>query len=257
MNTSKFFLKAGNALVSFIVILALVIAGVYSFYALWDNHRIYAAADDVRADLLQLKPDGSRESFEKLRAINEDVCGWITMDKTNIDYPVVQGENNIEYLNTDVYGNFALAGSIFLDTRCSNDFHDPYSLIYGHHMDRNQMFGDLDLYKDREFFAKNTTGALIVPGGTYKLEIIACMVVSSDDKMIFDPAAQAADRLINYAKQKSLHFNGEAARFALESDSPKLLALSTCSSEYAEARTVLLTVMKNFTPAEEEERQNE
>ena len=49
-------------------------------------------------------------SFGQLRDINPDVCGWLTLDGTAIDYPVVQGESNFTYLNTDVYGGFALAG---------------------------------------------------------------------------------------------------------------------------------------------------
>lgn len=259
MNPQKFFLKAGNALISFIIILALIIAGVYSIYALWDNHRIYAAAENVQADLLQLKPDGSRASFEKLRKINPDVCAWITLDETNIDYPVLQGKDNIEYLNTDVYGNFALAGSIFLDTRCDNTFHDRYSLIYGHHMDQSKMFGDLDLYKEKEFFDTNKTGKLIVPGGTYDLEIFACMTVASSDQMIFDPPRWQADidGLINYSKQGALHFYDSTALNRESGKQPHVLALSTCSTEYSEARTVVLTVMKSFTPVEEEENQND
>ncbi|MGN0704939.1 MAG: class B sortase [Lentihominibacter sp.] len=259
MNPQKFFLKAGNALISFILILALVIAGVYSIYALWDNHRIYAAAENVQADLLQLKPDGSRASFEKLRKINPDVCAWITLDNTEIDYPVVQGKTNIEYLNTDVYGNFALAGSIFLDTRCDSTFHDRYSLIYGHHMDQSRMFGDLDLYKEKEFFDTNKTGKLIVPGGTYDLEIFACMTVASSDQMIFDPTSWQADidGLVKYSRQKALHYYDSPYVEKRGTDALQVLALSTCSSESSEARTVILTVMKSFTPVEEEENQND
>ena len=62
----------------------------------------------------------------------------------------MQGETNLEYLNLDVCGNFALAGSIFLDTRNERDFSDPHSILYGHHMENSAMFGDLDLYKDEE-----------------------------------------------------------------------------------------------------------
>lgn len=46
-------------------------------------------------------------------AINKDVAGWITIDDTHIDYPVVQGKDDMEYINKDVYGEFSLSGSIF------------------------------------------------------------------------------------------------------------------------------------------------
>lgn len=148
----------------------------YSAYALWDNAQVYAAADHVQAGLLPFKPKAGEENdatFEELRAINPDVAAWVTMDNTGIDYPVLQGEENLNYLNTDVYGDFALAGSIFLDTDCSRDFTDPYSLLYGHHMENGKMFGDVDLYQDAAFFAQNTTGELVTPDRTYRLETVA------------------------------------------------------------------------------------
>ena len=116
MNTARWFLKTANFLVSAVVILFLVTAGAYSGYALWDNAQVYASVDDVQSELLKLKPEVTEEggaSFEELRALNPDVCAWLTLDNTEIDYPVLQGENNLTYINKDVYGNFALAGSIF------------------------------------------------------------------------------------------------------------------------------------------------
>lgn len=120
MNASKFFLKAANSLVTAIVALFLILAAAYSGYALWDNAQVYGAVDDIQSQLLKLKPDPEQKdggaSFEELRKINPDVCGWITLDHTKIDYPILQGEDNLTYINTDVYGDFALSGSIFLDS---------------------------------------------------------------------------------------------------------------------------------------------
>ena len=91
MNASKFFLKAANSLVTAIVALFLILAAAYSGYALWDNAQVYGAVDDIQSQLLKLKPDPEQKdggaSFEELRKINPDVCGWITLDHTKIDYP--------------------------------------------------------------------------------------------------------------------------------------------------------------------------
>ena len=167
MNASKFFLKAANSLVTAIVALFLILAAAYSGYALWDNAQVYGAVDDIQSQLLKLKPDPEQKdggaSFEELRKINPDVCGWITLDHTKIDYPILQGEDNLTYINTDVYGDFALSGSIFLDSGCDRNFQGKYSLLYGHHMAEHKMFGDLDLYRKKKFFDKNTTGTLILP----------------------------------------------------------------------------------------------
>ena len=109
MNASKFFLKAANSLVTAIVALFLILAAAYSGYALWDNAQVYGALVDIQSQLLKLKPDPEQKdggtSFEELRKINPDVCGWITLDHTKIDYPILQGEDNLTYINTDVYGD--------------------------------------------------------------------------------------------------------------------------------------------------------
>ena len=173
-------LRTADFLISAVVVLFLLTAGAYSAYALWDNNQVYAAVDNVQGELLQFKPAADGEngaSFEELLAINSDVKAWLTLDNTAIDYPVVQGENNFSYINTDVYGDFALAGSIFLDSDCDGSFHDPYSLLYGHHMVNGQMFGDLEKYQDAAFLETHTGGTLLLPDRTCRLEVLGCLLI--------------------------------------------------------------------------------
>lgn len=245
MKAARLFLRAGNALVSLVVICSICLACAYSVYALWDNQRIYTEAENVQDDMLKLKPvDGA--TFAELLAINPDVCAWVTMDGTNIDYPVLQGKDNLSYINTDVYGNFALAGSIFLDTRCDRDFTDLYSLLYGHHMEGGRMFGDLDLYKDESFFYQNTTGTLILPDRTYNLEIYACLLVSASEEEIFDTTLwqHDIDRLLDYAGQNALYIHADTLEKAKLSENIQVLALTTCAAEFTDARTVVLAIME-------------
>lgn len=246
---SRILLKAANGLVNFIVILALCLAGLYAAFALWDNSRIYAAAEDVQADMIRMKPkiqEGeSGPSFAELLDVNPDVCAWVTMDGTKIDHPVLQGETNLDYLNTDVYGNFALAGSIFLDYRCESTFAAPYSLLYGHHMANSGMFGDLDLYKDQAFFEENTTGMLLLPDGAYRLETFACLLVSASDDNIFDPDRWGSDigGLGGYARENAMYLHEHTLQALEEAEKPQVLALSTCASEFTDARTIVLCRM--------------
>ena len=248
---AKHLLRVLNSLVSLAVALALLSAGAYSAYALWDNSRVYAAAENVQADILKLKPtlnaDGTEDeaSFAELRTINPDVCAWLTLDNTKIDYPVLQGEDNLEYVNTDVYGNFALAGSIFLDTANDSRFNDTYNLLYGHHMDGSRMFGDLDLYKEKQFFHDNTTGVLMMPGKAYNLEIFACLVVTASEENIFEPGRwqDDIDGLLDFASENALFQHADVISALRTADSPKILAMSTCSTEFTDARTILLARM--------------
>jgi len=246
---SRTILKAANFLVSMAVVCSLCLAGAYAAYALWDNNRVYSAAENVQADMLKLKPVIDEEggpSFEELLKINPDVCAWVTLDNTKLDYPVVQGETNLTYINRDVYGSFALAGSIYLDSRNKKDFTDSYNLLYGHHMENGSMFGDLDLYKDEAFFRKNTTGTLILPDRVYELEIFACLIVKASEDVIFEPDRWRTDinGLIAFAEKNSLHLNDETIADLKQQGNCQILAFSTCSSEFTDARTIILAVMK-------------
>ena len=194
MDVSRIFLKTANSLLSAVIVLFLVVAGAYSAYALWDNMQVYASVDDIQSQLLKYKPTPGEDNgptFEELRAINPD---------------------NLTYINKDVYGNFALAGSIFLDSNCDRSFQKKYSLLYGHHMAEHKMFGDLDLYEKQKFFDKNQTGTLVLPDRSYKLEIFAMKKIGTSK------------------------------------DFSQILAMSTCSSDYTDARTVILAVMKPYSP---------
>ena len=87
--------------------------------------------------------------------INHDLVGWLYIEDTVIDYPVVQSEDSEFYLKHDFYGNENVNGQIILDTRC-----DPYTpsynlVISGHHMKNGSMFGDLPKYQDKGYWEKH------------------------------------------------------------------------------------------------------
>lgn len=246
------FLNLINGIINFFVILSLSAAGFYAVYALWDNHRVYQAAENVQADMIKLKPgiaEGGGASFEDLLAVNPDVCAWVTLDHTNIDYPVLQGSTNLTYINQDVYGSFALAGSIYLDSRNNNDFSDKYSLLYGHHMENGSMFGDLDLYKEKAFFEENITGMLLTQNGAHELEIFACMLAEAGDPNIFEPAGRQTEAggILNYIEQNAMYLHEDTLDRLKADDRAGILAFSTCSSEFTDARTIVFAWIKAET----------
>lgn len=133
--------------------LLLILIGGYTMY---DTILVYDLAGGN--DFKSFRPvivDGQVEW--DMSALSEDVVAWLTVDDTNIDYPVLQGNDNTEYLNKDPFGKYSLSGSIFLDARNAPDFSDSYSLIYGHHMEYGKMFGALDDFLDEEYFDAHTT----------------------------------------------------------------------------------------------------
>lgn len=250
-------LKLGNWMISLVVILTLSATGIYAGYALWDNGRIYAEAENVQADMRKRKPvieepQEQKASFEELLSINPDVCAWVSLDQTKIDHPVLQGETNLTYINQDVYGEFSLAGSIYLDTRNAGDLSDPYNLLYGHHMENGGMFGDLDRYEEEKFFKENSTGMLILPDRAYQLEIFSCLLVRAGEPMIFDPERWEQDlsELFAFAEENSLCFRKETMDKLEQEEAPQILALSTCSSAFTDARTIILAVMEPYQTAD-------
>lgn len=257
MRLQKKIVDTINSLLNVIVILVLTLSLVYATYALWDNQQIIQAVDDVLYQLLEYKPDKENPgpSFEELLKINEDVKAWVEIDGTGIDYPVVQGEDNLAYLNKDVFGNFALAGSIFLDTRNSPDFTDNYSLLYGHDMVEGKMFGDVKNFKDEEYFNDHLTGSLITPDKAYDLDVYAVLLVPSNSDEIFNPDMWMDDLtgLEQFISEEAIYTNPQALKDGdqdLAFTDQRILTLTTCSSEYTQARTILITIMKESNTKE-------
>ena len=172
---------------------------------------------------------------EMLRELSDDAVAWLTVDGTRIDYPVMQGKTNDDYLNKDPYGEFSLSGSIFLDSRNEKMFSDPYSLVYGHHMEYGAMFGSLDEYAGKEFFDAHKTGSLIVANDTeYQITFFAACKAQATEKIIFDPPESDNPSRLEYLSKNALIY------YPQEVDaSSKLIALSTCQSAESNERMIV------------------
>ena len=178
----------------------------YGGYALWDTYQIEQTASAEKFQTY--RPDTGQDSFDSLKKENPEVIGWITVPDTEIDYPIVQAADNSKYLNTDVKGEFALCGSIFLDYRNASDFSDVNSVIYGHYMQKESMFGDLKLFADEEFFQTHCYGELYFNGQWHTLELFSFCEVDAYQKTIYDvkksPEEQAA--YLKNLEQISMYF---------------------------------------------------
>ncbi|MBQ9911163.1 MAG: class B sortase [Lachnospiraceae bacterium] len=100
-----------------------------------------------------------------LIAINPDVCGWIQIEGTHIDYPLVQGQDNEKYLRAAVTGEPNNAGSIFVDYRIKNPFDDRNTIMHGHNQRNSQMFHDLILYEQADFYKTHPYVKIYKPTG--------------------------------------------------------------------------------------------
>lgn len=188
--------------------------------------------------------------FRRLNAINEDIGAWIRMPGTAIDYAVVQGDTNLHYLSTDIYGNFSIAGSIYLDSRNKADYTDVYNLLYGHNMSENRMFSDVNLYKDETFFRENQKGYIYFSTGAHWLQNISIILTSAADSWFLNPVSWAeidGEKILELVQTNAVHISEEgleALQAKLDAgEQPRIVALSTCSTEFTDARTILLTLL--------------
>ena len=230
------------------IVLSLVI--VYAFYAMWDNYQILNGAKADKS-LLKFKPEisasGGGVSFSEILGVNRDVRAWLTLEDTGVDYPIVQGEDNFEYLNKDVFGNFALAGSLFLDSRNSGDFTDRYSLIYGHHMDANAMFGELDHFCEQNFFDTHQKGTLVLEHTAYDIDLFAAISADAFDEIVFDPTDSAGntEALLEFIRTQAVQYREPE----LPTDA-RILGLSTCSDASTNARIIVFGILNDYTGAQ-------
>lgn len=88
-------------------------------------------------------------NLESILKINTDIIGWIKIDGTNINYPVMQ--NGDFYLNRNVYKNYSSSGTPYLSEHCNLKTSDNL-IIYGHHMKNSTMFSNLDNYKNYNYY---------------------------------------------------------------------------------------------------------
>jgi sortase B len=179
------------------------------------------------------------DKFSEIQKINPDICAWLTVDDTGIDYPIVQGESNLYYVNRDVYKEFSLSGSVFLDYQNDREFSDYYSLLYAHHMEGNVMFGEVTNFLDADYFAKHTGGTFYTPSGSYDIEWFACISTDAYDNQVFSPTSIKQEdeygKLLEYLKEIAVNYSDSVN----VTTNDKIIALSTCLDLTTNGRALL------------------
>lgn len=199
-----------NEVFDFFFIILMLLLLLFAFYARWDSQQMYTQADPVQ--YLQYKPSPPEMvPFEELQEINPEVIGWLTIYDTNIDYPLVQSEDDFKYLNHNAKGEPEGSGALFLDSSNNPKFSDFNTLIYGHHMAHHEMFGDLDLFLDEDFWNDHEYGNLIYDAQNHGLQFIAMLQCNAYDFEIYHPGVvgeKARVHYINHIYQTAKYVRG-------------------------------------------------
>ena len=194
--------------------------------------------------------DGEQESkevleeYKNLLISNKKLIGWVKIDDTNIDYPVMQTTDNEYYLDHNLNQEYDKNGSIFMDKDCDVLKPSTNYILYGHHMKSGQMFGQLDLYKKKSYYEEHPYISFdtIYEKGTYQVMYVFRSRVYKETEIVFKYYqfidANSKQEFDSYMKEMAdlyLYDTGVTAEYG-----DQLLTLSTCDYQETDGRFVVV-----------------
>jgi len=256
------------------IILALVLAAALVLLALhtWDNYRLSKDNNEAR-ELMELRtpapaPSDTPEPAETaapqatpaptqrpitdettlalmqmdlapLKEVNEEVIGWVHIPETEIDYPLLQREDNEHYLHHTWKNTRSAGGAIFMEHLNAPDMTDFNTIIYGHNMVNSAMFGGLNKYRNLKYLQEHPRAYVVTESGVYCYDIFAAHKVGIKTIMYRTQLLEPVQReeFIYFAIDYSAVDTG-----IIPSVEDKILTLSTCSSG-SESRWVVQGVL--------------
>ncbi len=196
----------------------------------------YDDEDDVELEVL--------EEYETLYNKNKRLIGWLKIDDTNIDYPVMQTTDNEYFLDHNYEQEYDKNGSLFLDADCDVVHRNTNLIIYGHHMKSGKMFGNLNKYSSQSYCEEHSTIQFdtIYEKGTYQVMYVFRSKIYNEDEIVFKYYQfldAASEQEFNSNMQEmaaiSLYDTGVTASYGDE-----LLTLSTCDNSEEDGRFVVV-----------------
>ena len=229
-------IKIINSIVSNALLVIIIALVAFAGYALWDSKQIFKTADKSNYAVYKPAEENEGKTFKELQIINPEVIAWLDVFGTNIDYPVTQGEDNMKYVNTSAEGRYSLSGAIFLDTNNSRDFSDFNSILYGHHMEKEVMFGEIGSFAEKEMFDAHRYGNLYFEEADHGIEFFAFIHADAYDRSVFSPNVDEDEQqyYLNNLIKRAVH-----KRDIEISGTDRIILLTTCSSNSTNGRDIL------------------
>ena len=220
-------MKICKSIINIVLTLIIVICA----YIIIHQLKEYNDADKVY-NLIREEKEESDNLFEK----NIDYRGWIKIDNTNINYPILQGQDNEEYLYKDINNEYIVSGSIFMNY-LNNGFDDQNTVLFGHNMKNGTMFANLKKYKEEDFFYNNNYIEIELSNGQYlKYKVFSVYITDINDnytKTSFEDKDEYKE-FLERIKNKSIYKSDISVN-----ENDKIITLSTCSYEFDDARLVV------------------
>lgn len=244
---------------AFLILLAAIglmaFAGTQLYGTMRDYREGNAAYDSLRD---QVRGSGDRDAeariplvdippldidFGALKGINEETVAWLYCPDTEIDYPVMESDNYIYYLSHLPDGASNANGTLFIDYNNASDFSDRLTVIYGHHMRSGAMFGSLVGYKAQGYYDEHPYMYLYTEKGNYRIDLIyGCVTGAGEWRERAFMFEENVDELVSFAAHHTTFESGAAYKAGAAGD--RIVAMSTCSYEFDNARYVVLGILR-------------
>ncbi|MEE1502653.1 MAG: class B sortase [Acutalibacteraceae bacterium] len=208
MKNKRFVLK----LLLFILTIGIVISSYNVCSVLLEYKKTSVVYDDISSFAVSPEKETNKDTtnnglpnisinFENLKQINPDIKGWLYNEALGVNYPVIQGNDNSQYLKHLPTGEYSESGTLFFDFR--TDITAEHILVYGHNMYNGSMFGGLQKYTDQEFYNQHPTFYYYEENNTYKLNVISAHYTNDTDFTYTLGEQLDMEKYVEYIKEKS------------------------------------------------------
>lgn len=183
-----------------IVAAVLLLGGFVLLYLAYFEQKPFAEAQIRRKAVAEAAVSENTENplyreinFTMLQGINPDIIGWLYAPQIGVDQPVLQGADDLVYLNTDFEGNDSPSGSVFTWADADRYLSDSHICLFAHNLPSGQMFGKLDLFQDESFLEENRTLYLYTPKDARELEVYSAYECHKEDQIFQDSSGRTAE----------------------------------------------------------------
>lgn len=189
------------------------------------------------------------KKYQDLYEKNQDMVGWLSIEGMQIDYPVMRCEDGEYYLHHDFYGEEDKYGCLFVKEEADVDTPGTNFIIYGHNMKDGSMFGDLDLYREEEFFKEHREISFdtLYEERTYEIMAVFLSQVYENDQDVFKyyqfyeaKTPEEFDTFYENVKKLSFYDTEVEAEYG-----DTFLTLSTCTYHVEDGRLVIVAKKQN------------
>lgn len=254
----KIFGKSVNvwyiALVAVFLTAAIIVLSVYYPHREnFDKYKNVSAENlsDVSNSSSQTEKIINPINFGELKKVNADICGWIKIEGTSIDFPIMQSSNSKAedyYLKHNWKGEYEKAGAAYIQKLNKSDFSDKNTIIYGHDMKNGSVFGTLKKYRDKKYFNEHKSLKIYTENHILEYEIYSAFVHNDNHLMYeYDFSSDAGyQNFINESLSPKTSTKNVAEGVSVTT-ADKIVTLSTCTSTEGE-RYLITAVLKKDMP---------